>query len=166
MFEAIPPVLLLIVSTVGAAGMGILMIFLRSRSAKKPASAKKIILPPLFMSTGALMFVFPFFRVAPLQILEALGVGIIFSTVLIWTSKFEVREGHIYLKQSKAFIFILIGLLALRVAMKFFLSATIDVGELGGMFWILAFGMIVPWRLAMLWQYKRLKEKTESALPV
>lgn len=112
------------------------------------------------------MFVFPFFRVAPLQILEALAIGIIFSMILIWTSKFEVREGHIYLKQSKAFIFILIGLLALRVAMKFFLSATIDVGELGGMFWILAFGMIVPWRLAMLWQYKRLKEKTESAIPV
>lgn len=166
MFEAIPPVLLLIVSTLGAAGMGILMIFVRSRSAKKPASVKKIILPPLFMSTGALMFVFPFFRVAPLQILEALAIGIIFSMILIWTSKFEVREGHIYLKQSKAFIFILIGLLALRVAMKFFLSATIDVGELGGMFWILAFGMIVPWRLAMLWQYKRLKEKTESAIPV
>ncbi|MTD29895.1 CcdC family protein [Planomicrobium sp. YIM 101495] len=165
MFEAIPPVLLLVVSTVGAAAMGILMIFVRSRSAKKPASIKKIILPPLFMSTGALMFIFPFFRVAPLQILEALGVGIIFSTVLIWTSKFEVREGRIYLKQSKAFIFILIGLLALRVAMKFFLSATIDVGELGGMFWILAFGMIVPWRLAMLWQYKRLKEKIESAVP-
>ncbi|HSO58454.1 MAG TPA: CcdC protein domain-containing protein, partial [Paenisporosarcina sp.] len=42
---------------------------------------------------------------------------------------------------------------------KIILSSTIDVGELSGMFWLLAFGMIVPWRIAMLLQYKKL-EKT------
>lgn len=165
MFERIPPELLLVATTVGAIIMGILAIMVRTRSAKKPASAKKIILPPLFMSTGALMFIFPFFRVSPLQVVEALAVGALFSTVLIWTSKFEVREGEIYLKQSKAFIFILFGLLLARLVGKVVLSSTIDVGELGGMFWILAFGMIVPWRLAMFWQYKKLEEKTKSAVP-
>lgn len=165
MFEMIPPELMLIVTTIGALGMGILAMFVRSKSAKKPASAKKIILPPLFMSTGALMFVFPFFRVAPVQIIEALAVGMLFSTVLIWTSKFEIRDGDIYLKQSKAFVFILIGLLLIRLVGKVVLSSTIDVGELGGMFWILAFGMIVPWRLAMYMQYKKLQQKTENAVP-
>lgn len=165
MFEMIPPELMLIVTTVGALGMGILAMFVRSKSAKKPASAKKIVLPPLFMSTGALMFIFPFFRVAPVQIIEALAVGMLFSTVLIWTSKFEIRDGDIYLKQSKAFVFILIGLLLIRLVGKVVLSSTIDVGELGGMFWILAFGMIVPWRLAMYIQYKKLQQKTENAVP-
>lgn len=165
MFDLIPPELMLIVTTVGALGMGILAMFVRSKSAKKPASAKKIILPPLFMSTGALMFIFPFFRVAPIQIIEALAVGMLFSTVLIWTSKFEVRDGDIYLKQSKAFVFILIGLLLIRVIGKVVLSATIDIGELGGMFWLLAFGMIVPWRLAMYMQYKKLQNKRENAVP-
>ena len=165
MFEMIPPELMLIATTVGALGMGILAIFVRSKSAKKPASAKKIILPPLFMSTGALMFIFPFFRVAPLQIVAALAVGMLFSTVLIWTSKFEVRDGEIYLKRSKAFVFILIGLLLIRLVGKVVLSDTIDVGELGGMFWLLAFGMIVPWRLAMYMQYRKLQNKLENAVP-
>lgn len=55
------------------------------------------------MSSGALMFIFEEFRVTPLQILEAVVVGIIFSTVLIATSKFEVRQDEIYMKRSKAF---------------------------------------------------------------
>ncbi len=165
MFEMIPPELLLAATSVGAVVMGIFVMIMRTKAAKKPASVKKIILPPLFMSTGALMFIFPFFRVHPMQILEALAVGMVFSTVLIWTSKFEIRDGDIYLKQSKAFIFILIGLLIVRLVGKIVLSATIDVGELGGMFWILAFGMIVPWRLTMYLQYKKLADKTKSAVP-
>ncbi len=166
MLDQIPAEVYLIITTVGALAMGLLAMFVRSKSAKKPASVKKIILPPFFMSTGALMFIFPFFRVSPLQIFEALAVGILFSTVLIWTSKFEVRDGDIYLKQSKAFIFILFGLLLLRVVGKVVLSSSIDIGELGGMFWILAFGMLWPWRLTMLWQYKKIASKDKSAIPV
>ena len=165
MFNEIPPEVYLIITTIGAVFMGVFAMVVRSRSAKKPASAKKILLPPLFMSTGALMFIFPFFRVAPLQIAEALGAGIIFSIVLIWTSKFEVKDGEIYLKQSKAFLFILIGLLLLRLTAKVILSSTIDIGELGGMFWILAFGMIIPWRAAMYIQFKKLTEKNKSTVP-
>lgn len=159
MFEQIPSQWLVIGSTIVAIVMGTLVMTVRARSAKKPASAKKIILPPLFMSTGALMFVFEYFRVAPLQIVEAFSVGLLFSIVLIWTSRFEVKDGDIYLRQSKAFVFILVGLLIVRLIAKIILSSTIHIGELSGMFWILAFGMIVPWRIAMFVQYKKL-EKT------
>jgi membrane protein CcdC involved in cytochrome C biogenesis len=149
-------------STVGAIGMAIFATFMRMKAAKKPASAKKIILPPIFMSTGALMFIFPIFRVHFLQIIEALTVGILFSILLIKTSKFEVRDREIFLKRSKAFAFILIGLLIVRVIAKLILSSTIDVGELSGMFWILAFGMIVPWRVAMYLQFKKLHNELHS----
>ena len=56
------------------------------------------------------------------------------------------------------------ALLLIRLVAKSVLSSTIDVGELGGMFWILAFFMILPWRVAMLMQYKRLEKvvKTNS----
>lgn len=155
-FEKVPSVYLIIGTTVMATFMGILAIFVRSKSAKRPVSVKKIILPPVFMSTGALMFIFEEFRVAPLQIVEALIVGILFSLILIKTTKFEIREGNIYMKRTKAFAFILFGLLFIRLIAKLVLSSTIDVGELGGMFWILAFGMIVPWRLAMLRKYHQL----------
>ncbi|MBT2691647.1 cytochrome c biogenesis protein CcdC [Bacillus sp. ISL-55] len=144
-------------STVGAIGMAIFVTFMRMKAAKRPASAKKIILPPIFMSTGALMFIFPMFRVHFLQIIEALSVGILFSILLIKTSKFEVRGREIFLKRSKAFVFILIGLLIVRVIAKLVLSSSIDFGELSGMFWILAFGMIVPWRVAMYLQFKKLQ---------
>jgi membrane protein CcdC involved in cytochrome C biogenesis len=143
-------------STVGAVGMAIFVTFMRMKAAKKPATAKKIILPPIFMSTGALMFIFPMFRVHFLQIIEALTVGMLFSILLIKTSKFEIRNQQIYLKRSKAFVFILIGLLVVRVIAKLVLSSSIDVGELSGMFWILAFGMIVPWRTSMYLQFKKL----------
>jgi len=143
-------------STIGAVGMAIFVTAVRVKAAKKPASAKKIILPPIFMSTGALMFIFPMFRVHFLQILEAITVGMLFSILLIKTSQFEVRDREIFLKRSKAFIFILIGLLVVRVIAKLVLSSTIDVGELSGMFWILAFAMIVPWRIAMYRQFKKL----------
>lgn len=155
-FTKIPPIYLIIGSTVGALFMGILAIIVRSKSAKKPVSAKKIILPPIFMSTGAFMFIFEEFRITPLQIGEALVVGMLFSLILIKTTKFEVREEDVYFKRSKAFPFILFGLLFIRLIGKLALSNTIDVGELGGMFWTLAFGMIVPWRIAMLIQYKKI----------
>src|SRR5690606_19551864 len=113
MFDQIPAEAYLIITTVGAFAMGLLAMFVRSKSAKKPTLVKKFILPPYFMSTGALMFIYPVFRVAPIQILEALAVGILFSTVLTWTSKLEVRDGDNYLKQTKAFVFILFGLLLL-----------------------------------------------------
>ncbi|TYS70462.1 cytochrome c biogenesis protein CcdC [Sutcliffiella horikoshii] len=146
-----------VLSTIFAVCMALLVLFIRMKAAKKPSSVKKIVLPPIFMSTGALMFLFPEFRVSSLQILEALTVGAIFSIFLIKTSKFEMKDNDIYLKRSKAFVFILLGLLAVRVVMKLVLSTQIDIGELTGMFWLLAFGMIVPWRIAMYVKYKKIE---------
>lgn len=161
MISSIPSQYLVIGSTIMAILMGTFVMFVRMRSQKKPVSAKKIIIPPIAMSTGALMFIFPEFRVAPLQILEASLIGLLFSIFLIATSKFEIRDDDIFLKRSKAFFFILIGLLILRVILKLIFSNSLDVGELGGMFWILAFSMIVPWRIAMLIQYKKLKKQLQ-----
>ena len=157
MFDAIPSQLLLLVTSVGAICMAVFVMIVRLRSQKKPINEKKIIIPPIAMSTGALMFIFEEFRVAPIQILEASALGIVFSTLLIATSKFEVRDQDIYMKRSKAFIFILVGLLILRIILKLIFSNSLDVGELGGMFFILAWSMIIPWRLAMLVQFKKLK---------
>ncbi|WP_275695563.1 CcdC family protein [Fredinandcohnia quinoae] len=150
---------LALVSTILAACMALFVMVVRQRAAKQPASVKKIILPPVFMSTGAFMFVFPIFRVTPMEILEAVILGAFFSIFLIKTSSFEIKENKIYLKRSKAFIFILIGLLVIRIVMKSFLSNSIDVGQLSGMFWILAFSMIVPWRIAMYVKFKKLESK-------
>ena len=158
MFDNIPSHYLVIGSTVMAIFMGSFVMFIRLRAQKKPVSTKKILIPPFAMSTGALMFLFEEFRVAPLQIAEAFGIGLLFSVVLIATSKFEVREDAIYMKQSKAFPFILVGLLIFRIVLKLVFSDSLDVGELAGMFFLLAFAMILPWRIGMLIKYKRLEK--------
>ncbi|MDK4255146.1 CcdC family protein [Bacillus velezensis] len=155
--------MMIIVSSVIAAAMAISVMIVRIKSSDKPASPKKIILPPIFMSTGALMFLFPIFRVTGEEFLEAITLGVIFSIFLIKTSKFEIKNNEIYLKRSKAFVFILIGLLVIRIAMKSILSTTIDYGALSGMFWILAFGMIVPWRIAMFLSYRKLSNELKTA---
>ena len=102
------------------------------------------------------MYVVPQFRLSPLEIVEVVIVGMLFSILFIKTSKFEIRENEIYLKRSKAFIYILVGLLVVRLGLKSILSTTIDFGELSGMFFLLAFSMIVPWRIAMYLDFKKL----------
>ncbi len=143
--------------------MATMMIFIRLRAARKPASVKKIILPPLFMSTGAFMFLFDPFQVSWHQVLEAMSVGVVFSILLIKTSNFEVRDKQIYLKPSKAFGAILIGLLLLRIVLKLIVGQSVSFGETSGMFFLLALGMILSWRIAMLIRFKRLEEDLKSS---
>lgn len=152
----------LVTTTVVAAFMAVTMIFVRLKSAKKPASVKKIILPPLFMSTGALMFLFPEFQIKWIQVLEAVCVGVFCSIFLIKTSKFEIRDQAIYLIPSKSFVFILFSLLLLRICIKLIIGSTITLGETSGMFFLLAFGMIATWRLSMLYKYLQLEKKLKS----
>ncbi|WP_371878462.1 CcdC family protein [Geobacillus proteiniphilus] len=136
--------------------MAFFIFFVRMKASEKPTNAKKIILPPLFMSTGALMFIDPVFRVTRGELIEAVILGLFFSLFLIKTSKFEIRGNDIYLKRSKAFIWILLGLIVIRLGLKTYLGRTIDYRQLSGMFYLLAFSMIVPWRIAMYVSYRKL----------
>ncbi|WP_179860765.1 CcdC family protein [Sporosarcina koreensis] len=163
-FNDIPPVVLIVGSTVVFFVMGLLAFFVRSKAAQRPITPVRIILPPLFMSSGLLMFLFTQFQVPKNQVFEAMAVGLLFSTILIATTNFEHKDGNLFVKRSKAFIFILAGLLIFRLVAKLILSSSIDVGELAGMFFILAFSMIIPWRIGMLVKYSRLKKR--EGLPV
>ncbi|MFW2450202.1 CcdC family protein [Staphylococcus cohnii] len=150
--------LYLVFSIVVAFLMGIGVIVVRMKAQQYPVNEKKIILPPFFMATGALMYMVPYFRLTGMEIIECIVLGVLFSTILIWTSRFETSGSEVYMKRSKAFPIILISLLLIRTIMKIFISNKIDPGEIGGMFFLLAFCMIVPWRLAMLYQYKKVKK--------
>ena len=81
----------LIFSVVFALFMGIVVIFIRMKAQNFPVNEKKIILPPFFMATGALMYVIPYFRLTGTEILESIILGVLFSSVLIWTSHFDTR---------------------------------------------------------------------------
>ncbi|PFK47128.1 hypothetical protein COI93_02335 [Bacillus cereus] len=152
---------LAVLSSIIALCMAVGMMFLRLKSAKKPVTLKKIILPPIFMSTGASMYFLPEFRLTTPEILEAVIVGLFFSIFLIKTSKFEIRGKDIYLIPSKAFIVILVGLLVVRIAFKSYLSQSIDLGQLSGMFFLLAFAMIISWRIGMYRSFIKLHREIQ-----
>ncbi|HET7629161.1 MAG TPA: cytochrome c biogenesis protein CcdC [Bacillales bacterium] len=146
---------MLIVSVLVGAFFAMIILMVRMKAAKKPASVKKIILPPIGMSTGFLMFIDPLFRPPFIEAIGAFLVGCLFSVFLIKTSRFEIRGNDIYLKRSKAFVFILFGLLIIRTIMKFYVGEEVTLPVTSGLFFILAFGMILPWRIGMLVGYKR-----------
>ncbi|MDR6225079.1 CcdC family protein [Desmospora profundinema] len=144
--------------TWGTLVMAGLFLFVRLRAARHPTNGKKIIMPPLGMSTGFLMFLYP-----PAQIPLSWGIAAFltgafcFSLPLIYTSRFEVVGRNIYLKRSKAFVWILLILLAIRMLAHEYVEHLISLEQTAGVFFILAFGMLLPWRLAMYREYTRLR---------
>ncbi|MQR96413.1 CcdC family protein [Fictibacillus phosphorivorans] len=151
-----------IASTCFAIVMAVIVFNFRMKETREPVTTKKIIIPPLAMSTGFLQFVIPAFHITWTEAGEAFLVGVMFSVFLIMTSKFEIKGDHVYLVRSKAFIFIIIGLFAIRLALKWYIGSTISIFETSSLFFIVAFGMILPWRLAMLVLFN--KKKNEIAL--
>ncbi|MFD2616786.1 CcdC family protein [Terrilactibacillus laevilacticus] len=130
------------------------VIMVRLKASTRPTNAKKILLPPIFMSTGALMFLVPACRVSWKEAIIAFMIGMLFSILLIKTSSFEWQNNQVYLKRSKAFIFILLGLLIIRTIMKIMVEKSVNLPQTSGLFFILAFGMILPWRIVMYIMYR------------
>ncbi len=118
---------LVIASIIVSLLMVVIVNLVRLRNTKKPAVAKKIILPPLFMATGASMFILPMFRPTLPELISSVVMGMLFSIVLIKTSKFEIRDKQIYLQRSKLFLVALIGLVTLRMIGKIILAETIHM---------------------------------------
>jgi membrane protein CcdC involved in cytochrome C biogenesis len=141
--------------------MASVVMVIRMRAAKKPVSVKKIILPPVFMSTGFAMFHFPETATPIGYDVIAFTVGVLFSVPLILTSKFEMVGQDVYLKRSKAFFVILFSLLVIRFAVKLLIGDSFSPMQTAGLFFVLAYGMIVPWRIAMLVMYRQLVKRQE-----
>ncbi|MEF3302405.1 CcdC family protein [Paenibacillus sp. GYB003] len=134
---------------------GAAVIAVRLKASAKATSLKKIMIPPLGMATGFAMFLFPAAHVPWMWAAAALLAGaLFFAYPLIWTSRFEVRDGHVYLVRSKAFIVIIVALLAIRLLLHDLVERAVSVPQTGALFFLLAFGMILPWRLAMVRRYK------------
>ncbi|WP_231506180.1 CcdC family protein [Paenibacillus sp. UNC451MF] len=144
--------------TIGAAMAACMAMMVRMRASNKAVNPKKLLIPPFAMSTGFLMFVAPMTRI-PLSwgIIAFLVGAILFSYPLIRSSQMEVRNGEVYLKRSKVFIFILVGLLVIRLVLRQIIEQYVTLPQTGVIFFLLAFGMLLPWRLAMYAQFRKLQ---------
>lgn len=151
----ISPSYLQIGATLGMLVMALLAIFIRMKASHRPVTIRKILIPPLGMSTGFLMFVVPETHVPLLWALIALLVGwFIFSYPLIRSTRFERVDEEIFATRSRSFAFILLGLLAIRLILHEVIQRYVSIPQTGGLFFLLAFGMIVRWRVYMYKHYK------------
>jgi membrane protein CcdC involved in cytochrome C biogenesis len=51
---------------------------------------------------------------------------------------------------------VILGLAALRLGLRHYIGSLISVQQTAGLFFVLAFGMIVRWRTTLLLEYRRL----------
>lgn len=145
---------LVIPSVIGAAAV----MAWRLRETTRPVTAKKIIIPPLGMSTGFSMFALPATRIPLSWALCAFAIGaLVLSFPLIRTSHLRREGEHIMLQRSRAFLVILLGLVAVRFAARAYVEQFVSPLQTGAIFFVLAFGMIVSWRTWMYLQYKALR---------
>lgn len=146
-----------VISTIIMVVFALGVIVVRMRGGKRPVTVAKIMIPPIAMSSGFSMFFAPQMRFDWVYALVAFLVGIAFSYPLILTTQFRQVAGQIFVKRSRWFVLILLALLALRVGLHDYVSSFLSVSQTAGAFFVLAFGMILPWRVAMLFQYRKLK---------
>ena len=136
---------------------GISLIIIRLRAGKKPTTLKKIVIPPLGMATGFIMFAAPVTHIPWLWGISAFGTGLLmFAFPLIVTTRMERVDSDIYVRRSKAFAAIMIVLFLLRLMLHGVVEQYMTIPQTGAIFYLLAFGMIVPWRVAMVGDYLRL----------
>ena len=64
------------------------------------------------------------------------------------------------MRRSPAFLVILLVLVAIRFALRSYIDRFISPLETGALFFVLAFGMILRWRVGMLIEYRRLARRS------
>lgn len=129
----------------------------RMRETNRPINTRRILIPPLGMSTGLFMFVYPPTRIPWSWGLGALACGaLLFTYPLVKTSRLIRQDGHVILERSRAFLWILVGLVAIRYGMRSYVEHVMSPLQTGAIFFLVALGMIVPWRLLMYRDYRQL----------
>ena len=99
------------------------MLAWRFHETRRPVTPPAILIPPLGMSTGFMMFVAPPLRFPFWWGVVAFLVGaVVFAIPLAHTSRLE-REGNtVVMRRSPAFIVILLVLVAIRFALRSYID--------------------------------------------
>ncbi len=135
----------------------------RIRETQSPVTAKKILIPPLGMASGFSMFLVPQTRVPVAWGLVAFLAGAaLLSYPLVHTSTLTRSGDVILLKRSRAFLVILLVLVAVRIVARSYVEQYVDAVQTGSLFFLLAFGMLLPWRIVMYLRYRALTREAPA----
>ena len=146
------------IASFGAALIGTLAILAwRVRESRRPVSLRSLIIPPLGMSTGFSMFAMPAFRIPWTWGLGAFALGaLVFAYPLVSSPQLTIEDGLIMMRRSRWFLVVILALAAVRLGLREYISSIISVQQTAGLFFVLAFGMIVRWRTTLLMEYRQL----------
>lgn len=157
------PLAYFVASVAGLAGV----LVWRVREGRTAVTARKILIPPLGMATGFSMFVMPAFRVPWTWAIIAFLIGAIaLAYPLLLTSSLERTGEVIMMKRSGAFFTVVIVLAAIRYLARGYFDRLLTMEQTGALFFVLAFGMILRWRMDMFFKYRALtgRDKSEGTI--
>ena len=133
------------------------MLAWRVRETRVPVSRAAILIPPIAMSSGILIFAMPMARVPWTWAIATFFLGLfVLSSPLVRSTRLEPRDGVVYMKRSRAFLAILLVLLAVRLLLHDYIGHLVSPLQTASLFFLLAFGMIARWRWVMYRQYRAL----------
>lgn len=129
----------------------------RIREGRSAVTARKILIPPLGMATGFCMFFVPQFRVPWMWAAGAFVIGaLLLAEPLIRTSRLKRVGDTVMMHRSPVFFAVVVVLAVVRFAAKGFFDKLLTLEQTAGLFFVLAFGMILRWRVSMFLEYRRI----------
>jgi membrane protein CcdC involved in cytochrome C biogenesis len=135
----------------------------RIREGRSAVTVRKIVIPPLGMSTGFCMFLVPAFRVPWTWALVAFILGaVLLAYPLIRTSRLTMQGDTVMMHRSASFFVVLVVLAIIRILAHSYFDTIMTVPQTGALFFVLAFGMILRWRVSMLLEYRRITSPIAS----
>jgi membrane protein CcdC involved in cytochrome C biogenesis len=156
---ALPPIPSILVSLAGL----VAVTMWRLREARTAVSLRKIVIPPMGMATGFSMFLVPAFRIPWAWAGLAFVTG---AVALAWpmllTTRLERRGETVMMKRSGAFLLVILVLAAIRFLARGYFDTILTGQQTAGVFFILAFGMIVCWRAKMLMDFRKLTSDMQT----
>jgi membrane protein CcdC involved in cytochrome C biogenesis len=132
----------------------------RIREGRTAVTLRKIAIPPLGMATGFCLFLVHGFRVPwAWAAIAFLAGAILLAYPLVRTSRLILQGNRVMMHRSGSFFVVMIALAIIRILAHSYLDTFVSLQQTAGLFFILAFGMILRWRLSMLFEYRRVTGK-------
>ena len=129
----------------------------RIQEARSPVSVRKIVLPPMGMATGFCMFFVPSLRLPLVWAVAAFLIGALgLAWPLVKTTRLSRQGDVVMMQRSAAFFSVIIALAAIRLLARGYLDRLLSVEQTGSLLFVLAFGMILRWRVRMFFDYRKL----------
>lgn len=129
----------------------------RLRETRTAVTQRKIVIPPLGMATGFCMFFVPAFRMPLMWAVAAFLIGYVALAYPLLLTTRLIRQGDaVMMQRSSAFLVVILVLAVIRFLARGYFDTILTAQQTAALFFVLAFGMILRWRVKMLIDFRKL----------